>query len=132
MIGLFLSAVTLGLLVWAVQMIGGAVQTRMADTPAAPPARERVFSVNVLTAEAGTQTPVLESFGEIASRRMLELRAADGGRVIGLAEGLRMADACVRAMCWCGLIPRTRRPPYSAGKAIWLMPWPKNGMRRAV
>ena len=57
MIGLFLSAVTLGLLVWAVQMIGGAVQTRMADTPAAPPARERVFSVNVLTAEAGTQTP---------------------------------------------------------------------------
>ena len=102
MIGLFLSAVTLGLLVWAVQMIGGAVQTRMADTPAAPPARERVFSVNVLTAEAGTQTPVLESFGEIASRRMLELRAADGGRVIGLAEGfedggrVRAGDVLVR------------------------------------
>ena len=102
MIGLFLSAVTLGLLVWAVQMVGGAVQTRMADTPAAPPARERVFSVNVLTAEAGTQTPVLESFGEIASRRMLELRAADGGRVIGLAEGfedggrVRAGDVLVR------------------------------------
>lgn len=31
MIGLFLTAVTLGLLVWAVQMVGGAVQTRMAD-----------------------------------------------------------------------------------------------------
>ncbi len=87
MIGLFLAAVTLGLLVWAVQMIGGAVQTRMADTSVAPPARERVFSVNVVKAEMGTQSPVLESFGEIASRRTLELRAADGGRVIGLADG---------------------------------------------
>lgn len=87
MIGLFLAAVTLGMLIWAVQMIGGAVQSRMSDERVAPPARERVFTVNVLTAEAGTQTPVLESFGEIASRRTLELRAADGGRVVFLAEG---------------------------------------------
>lgn len=87
MIGLFLASVTLGLLVWAVQMIGGAVQTRMADSPAAPPARERVFTVNVLTAQTGTHTPVLESFGEVASRRTLELRAPDGGRVISLAPG---------------------------------------------
>lgn len=87
MIGLFLASVTLGLLVWAVEMIGGAVQTRMADTAEAPPARERVFTVNVVQAQSGTQTPVLESFGEIASRRTLELRAAGGGRVIALAEG---------------------------------------------
>lgn len=86
MIGLFLAAVTLGMLVWAVQMIGGAVQTRMADSPAAPPARERVFTVNVVMAEPGTQTPVLESYGEIASRRTLELRAAVGGRVLELSE----------------------------------------------
>lgn len=86
MIGLFLASVTLGLLVWAVQMIGGAVQTRMADSPAAPPARERVFTVNVISAESGTHTPFIESFGEIASRRTLELRAAEGGRVIGLAD----------------------------------------------
>lgn len=86
MIGLFMAAVTLGLLVWAVQMIGGAVQTRMADSPAAPPARERVFAVNVVTAEVGTQTPILTSFGEIASRRTLELRAAGAGRVVALAD----------------------------------------------
>jgi membrane fusion protein (multidrug efflux system) len=102
MIGLFLAAVTLGLLVWAVQMIGGAVQTRMADIPIAPPARERVFSVNVVRAEIGTQTPVLESFGEIASRRTLELRAVGGGRVIALADGFEdgvavsAGDALVR------------------------------------
>lgn len=93
MIGLFLAAVTLGMLVWAVQMIGGAVQSRMTDEPLAPPARERVFTVNVVTAEVGTQTPVLESFGEIASRRTLELRAADGGRVVFLAEGFEDGGA---------------------------------------
>lgn len=93
MIGLFLAAVTLGLLVWAVQMVGGAVQTRMADTSVAPPARERVFSVNIVLAELGTQAPVLESFGEIASRRTLEVRAADGGRVIALADGFEDGGA---------------------------------------
>lgn len=86
MIGLFLAAVTLGMLLWAVQIVAGAVQTRMNDEPDVPPARERVFSVNVTNAEVGTQTPVLESFGEIASRRTLELRAAVGGRVTFLAE----------------------------------------------
>ncbi|MEH6644549.1 efflux RND transporter periplasmic adaptor subunit [Sulfitobacter sp.] len=102
MIGLFLASVTLGLLVWAVQMIGGAVQTRMSDSPEVPPARERVFTVNVITAEAGTHTPVLESFGEIASRRTLELRAAEAGRVIALAEEfqdggtVRAGDVLVR------------------------------------
>ena len=87
MIGLFLAAVTLGLLVWAAQLIGGAVQTRMADAPAAPPARERVFSVNVVTAQSGPEAPVLRAFGEIASRRTLELRAAGSGRVVLLAQG---------------------------------------------
>jgi len=102
MIGLFLASVALGLLVWAGQMVSGAVQTRMADTAEAPPARERVFTVNVITAQTGTQTPILESFGEIASRRTLELRAAGGGRVIMLAEGfeeggtVRAGDVLVR------------------------------------
>lgn len=93
MIGLFLAAVTLGLLVWAVQLVGGAVQTRLADSPTAPPARERVFTVNVVTAQVGSETPVLESYGEIASRRTLELRAAIGGRVMSLADGFEDGGA---------------------------------------
>jgi len=93
MIGLFLAAVTLGMMVWAVQMIGGAVQTRMADTSFAPPARERVFTVNVVTASVADETPVLQSYGEIASRRTLELRAAESGRVIELAAGFEEGGA---------------------------------------
>ncbi|WP_353296289.1 efflux RND transporter periplasmic adaptor subunit [Sulfitobacter pacificus] len=86
MIGLFLAACTIGLLVFAATLVGGAVKKRMAEDPKAPPARERVFAVNVVTAEAEDVVPVLETFGEVQSRRLLELRAAGGGRVVELAE----------------------------------------------
>jgi len=102
MVGLFLTAATLGLLVWAGVLVRGAVQERMADDRAAPPVRERTFAVNVVLAEPGVQTPVLESFGEIASRRTLELRAATGGRVVFLSDkfedggAVRTGDVLVR------------------------------------
>ncbi|GLQ27698.1 hypothetical protein GCM10007927_25010 [Sulfitobacter pacificus] len=86
MIGLFLAACTIGLLVFAATLVGGAVKERMAEDPKAPPARERVFAVNVVTAETEDVVPVLETFGEVQSRRLLELRAAGGGRVVELAE----------------------------------------------
>ncbi len=87
MIGLFLAAATLGLLVFAVSLVTGAVQERLADDPKGPPARERVFGVNIVIAEMADIAPELETFGEINSRRLLELRAANGGRVIWLADG---------------------------------------------
>ncbi|KIN62110.1 Efflux transporter, RND family, MFP subunit [Sulfitobacter noctilucicola] len=87
MIGLFLASITLGLLVFAVTLVGGALQERMAETSKAPPARERVFSVNVVTAQPQDVVPVLETFGEVQSRRLLELRAAVAGRVVELADG---------------------------------------------
>lgn len=87
LIGLVLAALSLGLLAYAGQIVGGAVQARLASESKAPPARERVFAVGVVRAEPGTETPVLEAFGEIESRRTLELRAAVTGRVIELAEG---------------------------------------------
>ena len=86
MIGLFLAAMTLGLLVYAATLVGGAIQQRLAEDPRAPTARERVFAVNVLTAEASDVVPVLETFGEVQSRRQLELRAANVGRVVELAD----------------------------------------------
>lgn len=87
MIGLFLASVTLGLLVVAVWTVGSALRESWAEEPRARPVRERVFTVNVLTAEAQDLRPVLETFGEIKSRRLLELRAAGGGRVLELADG---------------------------------------------
>ncbi len=82
LIGVLLSAVTLALLVYAAKLVGGAVQERMAQERRTPPARERVFAVNVMEAKAGDETPVLEVYGEVASRRTLELRAAAAGRIL--------------------------------------------------
>ncbi|WP_187431324.1 Multidrug resistance protein MdtA [Roseobacter fucihabitans] len=86
MIGLFLAALTFGLLLYAGQLVGGAIQDRLAEKPAAPSANERVFAVNLIRAEAQTISPILETFGEIKSRRTLELRAAIEGRVVELSE----------------------------------------------
>ncbi|WP_299772728.1 HlyD family efflux transporter periplasmic adaptor subunit [uncultured Tateyamaria sp.] len=86
LIGLVLAALTLGLLAYAGSIVSGAVQERLAREANTPPARERVFAVGVVRAEAGTETPVLEAFGEVQSRRTLELRAAASGRVIELAD----------------------------------------------
>ncbi|MEM6311060.1 MAG: HlyD family efflux transporter periplasmic adaptor subunit, partial [Pseudomonadota bacterium] len=83
--GLFLTAVTLGLLGYAGNMVRGAVETRMAEETRQPPVRERVFSVNVQTAEVGAARPILEAFGEVRASRSLELRAAAPGRVISMS-----------------------------------------------
>ena len=84
--GLFLVSITLGLLVWAGTLVSGAVQDRMGREARAPQPRERVFAVNVTVAAVETATPELVTFGEVASRRTLELRAAAGGTVVALSE----------------------------------------------
>lgn len=91
LIGVFLAAISLGLLVYAVYVVQGAIYQRLTEEPEVPPARERVFAVNLERAESRTITPVLESFGEIASRRTLELRAAVAGRVTELHESFEDA-----------------------------------------
>ncbi len=86
LVGIFLAFVTLGLLLVAAQMISGAVQDVLTRDTQAPTARERVFAVSVRTAQPETVTPYLEAFGQVQSRRRLELRAALGGRVVSLAD----------------------------------------------
>lgn len=84
--GVFLAAVTAGLLFYAGTLIFGAVQDRMSGGRQAPPARERVFTVSLVTAELGTQVPELVAFGRAESRRRLELRMPVAGQVAYLAE----------------------------------------------
>lgn len=86
LVGVFLASLTLALLFVAAQMIMGAVQDVLTREDKAPAARERIFAVTVKSAELETVTPHLEAFGEVQSRRRLELRAALGGRVVALAD----------------------------------------------
>jgi multidrug efflux pump subunit AcrA (membrane-fusion protein) len=84
--GLFLAALTAALLLYAGQMVIAAVQTRMNAEPRKPPVRERIFAVNLVTAELQQIAPELTAFGRIESRRTLELRSAQGGRITQLSE----------------------------------------------
>ncbi len=93
LVGLFLLAVTVGLLAWAGQTFYAALQARWAEENFAPQARERVFAVNVTTVDPSEITPVLTSFGEVRSRRTLDLRASAAGRIVELADGFEEGGA---------------------------------------
>lgn len=85
--GLFLLAMTLGLLGYAGQSFYGALQERWAQQAQQRPARERVLTVNVVKIEPRSLAPVLTTFGEVIPRRSLEVRAPVGGTVVELADG---------------------------------------------
>lgn len=89
LIGLFLLALTVGILAIGGNTVYSALQARWSEEPSNRPARERVFSVRVQTIEPGEITPELTSFGEIRSRRTLDLRAPLGGAVVELAENFQ-------------------------------------------
>lgn len=86
LVGVLLASLTLALLIYAGQLVVSAVQTRMSNERPAPEAKERVFAVNVTLAKKQEVTPILQAFGQIHSRRTLEIRAPAGGRVVWLAE----------------------------------------------
>ncbi|MGI3210720.1 efflux RND transporter periplasmic adaptor subunit [Roseovarius tibetensis] len=83
--GLFLLSMTLGLLAYAGQIVVGAVQDRMANEPRAPERQERVFAVRIVTATAEDISPTLGAYGEIKSRRTLEIRTQATGILTDLA-----------------------------------------------
>lgn len=87
--GLFLLSLTLGLLVWSGQTLREAVQARMDEQPRAVRGEERVFAVTLRRARARSATPQLKLYGEVHSRRTLEVRAAVGGRIVELADNFR-------------------------------------------
>ncbi|MDF1871079.1 MAG: HlyD family efflux transporter periplasmic adaptor subunit, partial [Vannielia sp.] len=91
--GLFLLSITLGLLAVAGASFWGAVQERMNREAFQRPARERVAGVNVLALEFGSAVPVMEAFGEVRSKRTLDIRASAAGRIVELSEGFTEGGA---------------------------------------
>jgi len=87
LIALFLGAMALGLLGLAGGMVRDTLEARAARQDAPRIARERVFSVRVVTLQPGAMAPVLSAFGEVVSRRTLELRAPSAGRILDLSPG---------------------------------------------
>ena len=56
--------------------------------PRSFPARERVLAVNVVEVTPGTLSPTMTVFGEVRSRRTLDIRPPVGGTVLETAEAL--------------------------------------------
>ncbi len=86
MIGMFLMAITVGLLALAGDTVYSALQARWSDQPQERAARERVFAANVVMIKLETIQPVLSTFGEVRSRRTLEIRAAAPGEIVWLSD----------------------------------------------
>ncbi|MBZ8118176.1 HlyD family efflux transporter periplasmic adaptor subunit [Roseovarius sp. LXJ103] len=82
--GLLLLSLTVGILAYAGLVLYGAVQARLADEAVPAERRERMFAVRVITAEEAEIAPVLTAFGEVQSRRVLELRSKAAGRLVTL------------------------------------------------
>src|SRR5690606_35373766 len=83
----FLGAIALGLLAFAGGMLRDTIEARAARQDMPRVARERVFTVRVLALQPGAVAPVLSAFGEVVSRRTLELRTPSAGRILELAQG---------------------------------------------
>ena len=94
--GLFLIALTVGLLAYAGTLVWDAVETRVNAEPRIPPARERVFAVNVIAAQPEDIAPELRAFGEVQSRRTLDIRAARGGTLVELSDSFVEGGAVAR------------------------------------
>src|SRR6056297_1809921 len=101
--GLFLLSLTLGLLAYAGQIVVSAVQERMAQEPRTPERRERIFAVRTVTAEEAQIAPVLTAFGQIESRRTLEIRAQVTGILTELSQDF-VEGGAVRAGQFLALI----------------------------
>jgi len=89
LVGLFLLSATLGLLALAANGLYQAFQVRQADEGAPRQARERVLAVNVISFTPETVAPVLSTFGEVRSRRTLEVRASAAGEVVEMGTGVQ-------------------------------------------
>ncbi|WP_323040366.1 efflux RND transporter periplasmic adaptor subunit [Gemmobacter sp.] len=87
MTAIVLLAVTLAVLALAGHVVHRGLQARWADKVVPRAANERIYAAPVLAVVPGRIVPAMEVFGEVRSRRMLEVRAPRAGRIVWLAEG---------------------------------------------
>ncbi|MFD0981727.1 efflux RND transporter periplasmic adaptor subunit [Tropicimonas aquimaris] len=88
LMGIFLLSLTFGLLAYGGRMFYEAVQERINREVNRTPASERVLAVNSVEIMPTDVVPVMVAFGEIQSRRTLEIRAGAAGRIVEMAESM--------------------------------------------
>ncbi|SLN21172.1 Multidrug resistance protein MdtE precursor [Aquimixticola soesokkakensis] len=86
--GVFLIGLTLALLGAAGWTFYSAFTARLQAQGQAFRGSERQFAVNVITAQSGSVTPVLTTFGEVLARRSLQLRVPVGGTIVDISPNV--------------------------------------------
>lgn len=86
--GLFITALTIGLLFLAGFQIWQALEQARSGGPGGRQAEEQAFTVRMIAVEAATIAPVMAVYGMVESRRRLELRAGASGRITYLDPDL--------------------------------------------
>ncbi|MBM9593339.1 efflux RND transporter periplasmic adaptor subunit [Roseitranquillus sediminis] len=117
LVGVFLLSLTLALFVAAGWTVLGALRTVWNEEAPVREARERVFAVNVLTVTPQTLTPVLTTYGQIESRRTLELRAGTSGRVVELHEDFQEGGAVAAGETVARIDPVTAEAALAVARA---------------
>ncbi len=109
MVAIFLLAVTLAVLALAGHTVYSGLQARWADKTVPRMARDRVYAAPVLAVAAGQVVPEMQVYGEVRSRRTLEVRAPRAGRVVWLAEGFEDGAAVAEGQVLLRLDPSDAR-----------------------
>jgi hypothetical protein len=139
--GLFLCSVAIAVLLYAGDLIKTALDEKAARADRPSQSRERVFAVNVIAASPGTVRPVLTAFGDVKSRRTLEIRAALSGQVVELSEnfveGGQVAQGQllgsilpILKMLWRGLKPTSGMPKPNSARQLRPFFWPTTRLSR--
>ena len=93
--GLFLTVLTIGVLLAAVYVFKNAQDDRE-DRKRPRTDRERSFSVYVLPIKIEAIKPEVTVFGEVLSGRTLELRTSAGGKLVQMSENFRKGGAVTK------------------------------------
>ena len=85
-LGLIILSITLGFLIFGSFVLFDALKKRSEKSDNRRFQKERVFAVNVETLQSQTARPKIFSYGEIYSKRMLEIRPLVSGRLDYVSE----------------------------------------------
>ncbi len=89
LVGLFLLALSAGLLLLAAGNVMRAIDARGDDNGRTRAAQEREFAVNVDTLTAQAVSPIIIAYGEVESARTLEIRPATSGQILEMSDGFQ-------------------------------------------
>lgn len=106
--GLFLSALTVSILILAGAEIVSVMRDSGGNERRMPQARERIFAANVATLISETITPEIHTFGTVLSSRSVEVRASVGGTLVEFPPSFAMAVMLQRVILYSKSTRRSR------------------------